>query len=145
MLSIGSAWSPIYLRVKPRNADGFVNWLMTHLITALGSAAVMVTRARVARRSRHEICRLLGARDGDHRPLRRPRLSHGSGLAGLDLTDLGADPAGAEETCWVKSICPDGTDSDNDGDTCACLISQMTIHSIALRQLRGSRLRGMGT
>ena len=51
-----------YARVRPRNGDGFVNWLTTHLINALGQAAVMRTRARIAEHEGHEICRLDVAR-----------------------------------------------------------------------------------
>jgi type I restriction enzyme R subunit len=47
-----------YHRVKPSNGDGFVNWLTTHLTNALGHAAVMRTRARIAIHDGHEICRL---------------------------------------------------------------------------------------
>ena len=47
-----------YSRVKPTNGDGFVNWLTTHLTNALGHAAVMRTRARIALHEGHEICRL---------------------------------------------------------------------------------------
>jgi type I restriction enzyme R subunit len=51
-----------YPRVKPPNADGFVNWLTTHLTTAIGHAAVMRTRARIVFYEGHEICRLDVAR-----------------------------------------------------------------------------------
>jgi len=51
-----------YPRVKPPNGDGFVNWLTTHLINALGHAAVMRTRARITEHDGHEICRLDVAR-----------------------------------------------------------------------------------
>jgi len=51
-----------YPRVKPPNGDGFVNWLTTHLTNALGHAAVMRTRARIAVHDGHEICRLDVAR-----------------------------------------------------------------------------------
>ncbi len=47
-----------YARVKPPNGDGFVNWLTTHLANAIGHAAVMRTRARIATHAGHEICRL---------------------------------------------------------------------------------------
>jgi type I restriction enzyme R subunit len=47
-----------YQRVKPKNGDGFVNWLTTHLAGALGHTAVMRTRARIASRDGREICRL---------------------------------------------------------------------------------------
>ena len=36
-----------YDRVKPKNGDGFVNWLTTHLINALGHTPVTRTRARI--------------------------------------------------------------------------------------------------
>jgi type I restriction enzyme R subunit len=48
--------------VKPPNGDGFVNWLTTHLINALGHAAVMRTRARITEHEGHEICPLEVAR-----------------------------------------------------------------------------------
>jgi len=47
-----------YPHVKPENGDGFVNWLTTHLSTALGAAAVMRTRARIVSRGGVELCRL---------------------------------------------------------------------------------------
>jgi type I restriction enzyme, R subunit len=47
-----------YRKVKPQNGDGFVNWLTTHLINALGQAAVMRTRARITEHAGREICRL---------------------------------------------------------------------------------------
>jgi len=47
-----------YARVKPANGDGFVNWLTTHLINALGHTAVTRTRARIAVHAGQEICRL---------------------------------------------------------------------------------------
>ena len=51
-----------YPRVKPPNGDGFVNWLTTHLATAVGHAAFMRSRARIAVHDGHEICRLDVAR-----------------------------------------------------------------------------------
>jgi type I restriction enzyme R subunit len=51
-----------YTRVKPKNGDGFVNWLTTHLTSALGHTAVMRTRARITLHHGHEICRLDVAR-----------------------------------------------------------------------------------
>ncbi|MEJ7568625.1 MAG: ATP-binding protein [Gaiellaceae bacterium] len=47
-----------YPHVKPANGDGFVNWLTTHLLNALGSPAVMRTRARIVSPTGAEICRL---------------------------------------------------------------------------------------
>jgi type I restriction enzyme R subunit len=47
-----------YAQVKPPNGDGFVNWLTTHLLNALGAAAVARTRARVIVHSGFELCRL---------------------------------------------------------------------------------------
>ena len=44
--------------VKPKNADGFVNWLTTHLISALTHTAVMRTRTRVEALAEVEICRV---------------------------------------------------------------------------------------
>ena len=44
--------------VKPPNADGFVNWLTTHLINALTHTAVMRTRARIEQVDGVEICRV---------------------------------------------------------------------------------------
>jgi type I restriction enzyme R subunit len=51
-----------YPRVKPSNADGFVNWLTTHLAHAIGHAAVMRTRARISPCQGREVCRLDVAR-----------------------------------------------------------------------------------
>ncbi len=47
-----------YERVNPRNGNGFVNWLTTHLINALGHTPVTRTRARIAVHAGHEICRV---------------------------------------------------------------------------------------
>ena len=47
-----------YAQVKPPNGDGFVNWLTTHLLNALGAAAVARTRARVLVYSGFDLCRL---------------------------------------------------------------------------------------
>jgi len=47
-----------YARVKPTNGDGFVNWLTTHLINALGHTPVTRTRARITIHEGHEICRI---------------------------------------------------------------------------------------
>jgi type I restriction enzyme R subunit len=47
-----------YERVKPKNGDGFVNWLTTHLIDALGHPPVARTRARIIRHADTEICRV---------------------------------------------------------------------------------------
>ena len=44
--------------MKPANGDGFVNWLTTHLVAALGHPAVMRTRARIVTRDERDICRL---------------------------------------------------------------------------------------
>lgn len=51
-----------YPRVKPPNGDGFVNWLTTHLAHAVGHAAVLRSRARIAIHDGQEICRLDVAR-----------------------------------------------------------------------------------
>lgn len=47
-----------YARVKPANGDGFVSWLTTRLITALGHPPVTRVRARIARHQEEEICRV---------------------------------------------------------------------------------------
>lgn len=47
-----------YAKVKPTNGDGFVNWLTTHLIYALGHTAVTFTRARIDFHAGLEICRV---------------------------------------------------------------------------------------
>jgi type I restriction enzyme, R subunit len=47
-----------YERVKPKNGDGFVNWLTTHLINALGHAPVARIRARITTYGGREICRI---------------------------------------------------------------------------------------
>ena len=44
--------------VKPTNADGFVNWLTTHLIHAITKPAVMRTRARIDRFGDSLVCRV---------------------------------------------------------------------------------------
>lgn len=44
--------------VKPPNADGLVNWLTTHLITALSHTPVARTRARIDEIQRVDICRV---------------------------------------------------------------------------------------
>ncbi len=51
-----------YQRVKPQNGDGFVNWLTTHLVTALGHTPVTRTRARITVHHGQEICRVDVAR-----------------------------------------------------------------------------------
>jgi type I restriction enzyme R subunit len=47
-----------YERVKPKNGDGFVNWLTTHLINALGHTPVTRARARISLYTGTEICRV---------------------------------------------------------------------------------------
>jgi type I restriction enzyme R subunit len=44
--------------VKPRNADGLVNWLTTHLINAVTKPAVMRTRARIDQLGDGTVCRI---------------------------------------------------------------------------------------
>lgn len=48
--------------VKPQNADGFVNWLTTHLVNALSHTPVMKTRARIDAIEGTEVCRVDVAR-----------------------------------------------------------------------------------
>ena len=47
-----------YAKARPKNADGFVNWLTTHLINALGHTPVTRTRARISVHEGQEVCRL---------------------------------------------------------------------------------------
>lgn len=54
-----------YDRVRPKNGDGFVNWLTTHLVSALGYAAVTRARARVVVHDGAEICRVDVAKSPD--------------------------------------------------------------------------------
>jgi type I restriction enzyme, R subunit len=51
-----------YQRVQPKNGDGFVNWLTTHLINALGHTPVARIRARITTFEGKEICRVDVAR-----------------------------------------------------------------------------------
>jgi type I restriction enzyme R subunit len=51
-----------YQHVKPTNGDGFVNWLTTHLIHALGHAPVARIRARISTYMDKEVCRVDVAR-----------------------------------------------------------------------------------
>jgi len=44
--------------VKPTNADGFVNWLTTHLIKAITKPAAMRTRARIDQLGGQSVCRI---------------------------------------------------------------------------------------
>jgi type I restriction enzyme, R subunit len=44
--------------LTPPSVDGFVNWLTTHLVTALSHAAVMRTRARIEEISGVQVCRI---------------------------------------------------------------------------------------
>lgn len=48
--------------VRPKNADGFVNWLTTHLTAAIRHAAVMRTRTRIDRVGDIDVCRVDVAR-----------------------------------------------------------------------------------
>ena len=44
--------------MQPKNGDGFVNWLTTHLINALGHTPVARIRARITTFQGKEICRV---------------------------------------------------------------------------------------
>ncbi len=50
--------APDYELVKPRNGDGFVNWLTTHLINSLGHTPVTRVRARITVHQGQQICRV---------------------------------------------------------------------------------------
>lgn len=47
-----------YPHVRPQDGDGFVNWLTTHLIEALGAPPTMHARARIAEHAGRELCRV---------------------------------------------------------------------------------------
>lgn len=47
-----------YGTVKPANADGYVNWLTTMLIHAMGESAAMRTRIRIERATDEDVCRV---------------------------------------------------------------------------------------
>jgi type I restriction enzyme, R subunit len=51
-----------YDRVQPKNGDGFVNWLTTHLINALGHPPVTRVRARIVVHDGKQVCRVDVAR-----------------------------------------------------------------------------------
>lgn len=51
-----------YDRVQPKNGDGFVNWLTTHMINALGHPPVTRVRARIVVHEGKQICRVDVAR-----------------------------------------------------------------------------------
>jgi type I restriction enzyme R subunit len=55
-----------YGRVRPKNGDGFVNWLTTHLSNALGQVPTTRVRARIVEQDGNEICRV------DVAPTRQP-------------------------------------------------------------------------
>ncbi|HNC06568.1 MAG TPA: DUF3387 domain-containing protein, partial [Solirubrobacterales bacterium] len=44
--------------VKPPNADGFVNWLTTHLINALSHSVAMRTKMRIDQFDEEQVCRV---------------------------------------------------------------------------------------
>lgn len=63
LIGVGDSGSVLGLEhdlplVKPPNADGFVNWLTTHLIGAITGPAVMRTRARIDLLGDRQVCRI---------------------------------------------------------------------------------------
>jgi type I restriction enzyme, R subunit len=48
-----------YDRVQPKNGDGFMNWLTTHLVDALGHPPVTRVGARIAVHHDKQICRAM--------------------------------------------------------------------------------------
>lgn len=63
LIGVDDSGNPIglgydYERVKPKNGDGFVNWLTTHLINSLGYTPVARIRARITTYRNMEICRV---------------------------------------------------------------------------------------
>jgi type I restriction enzyme, R subunit len=63
-----------YGRVQPKNGDGYVNWLTTHLTNAFGHPPVTRIRARIVVYGGRQICR-------DDQPDRRPTSSSRSSSA----------------------------------------------------------------
>ncbi len=66
-IGVDDARTPIGLEhdtavVRPANADGFVNWLTTHLVSALRNTPVMRTRTRIEQVAGRQICRVDVAR-----------------------------------------------------------------------------------
>ena len=47
-----------YVTVKPANADGYINWLTTMLINAIGESAAMRTRIRIEQAQGEDVCRV---------------------------------------------------------------------------------------
>jgi len=54
-----------YARVQPKNGDGFVNWLTTHLINAFGHPPVTRVRARIVVHGGKQLCRVDVARHSE--------------------------------------------------------------------------------
>ena len=63
LIGVDNSGTPVgldhdYQRVQPKNGDGFVNWLTTHLINALGHTPVARIRARITTFQGKDICRV---------------------------------------------------------------------------------------
>jgi type I restriction enzyme, R subunit len=63
LIGVDNSGTPVgldhdYQRVQPKNGDGFVNWLTTHLINALGHTPVARIRARITTFHGKDICRV---------------------------------------------------------------------------------------
>jgi type I restriction enzyme R subunit len=63
LIGVDNSGAPVgldhdYQRVQPKNGDGFVNWLTTQLINALGYTPVARIRARIITFQGKDICRV---------------------------------------------------------------------------------------
>jgi type I restriction enzyme R subunit len=93
------------LHVKPSNADGFVNWLTTHLIGAISKPAVMRTRARIDQLDGRDVCRVDVAASSS--PV-MARLSGGEAVFWVRMNNSTRDLNERETAVYVRDHWPDG-------------------------------------
>jgi len=85
--------------VRPQSADGLVNWLTTHLIGAIGHAAVMRTRARIDSVAGVSVCRVDVARSST--PV-RARMSDKEGVLWVRMNNSTRELPEAEAEEYVR-------------------------------------------
>ncbi|MGI8512538.1 MAG: AlbA family DNA-binding domain-containing protein, partial [Solirubrobacteraceae bacterium] len=85
--------------VRPQSADGMVNWLTTHLIGAIGHAAVMRTRARIDSVAGVSVCRVDVARSST--PV-RARMSDKEGVLWVRMNNSSRELPEAEAEEYVR-------------------------------------------
>jgi type I restriction enzyme R subunit len=85
--------------VKPANADGFVNWLTTHLIGAITKPAVMRTRARIDELGNRIVCRVDVAASSS--PV-TARMSSGDGVFWVRMNNSTRDLSGPEAKAYIR-------------------------------------------